>query len=252
MDKQKVLTLAKDIDNAVDGVGLRLSELITELSKQETEPDRPHPSEPGQLVCPFAKQYKNRMKTRGKYPKGYPEGLVVHFSAGHCDDMDDAINTIEYGITQGYAYWVIDPNGTIIQTHSLGEYGFHSGTSKWGDYQTCTPYFLGVEICSAGKLDDNNVSWFKKKYEASRVRVIEKDNGTMLKGHWLAYTSEQENALIQLCLWLKRNSPNVFNFDNVVGHQEIALPLGRKNDPGSTLSMTMDDLRKLLKEKYEG
>jgi hypothetical protein len=51
----------------------------------------------------------------------------------------------------------------------------------------------------------------------------------------------------------KKNNPNIFNEDYILGHDEVAGPRGigksRKQDPGGALSMTMTELRELVKKK---
>ena len=53
--------------------------------------------------------------------------------------------------------------------------------------------------------------------------------------------------------YTKKNNPNIFNVDYILGHDEVAGPRGigksRKQDPGGALSMTMTELRELVKKK---
>ena len=61
-------------------------------------------------------------------------------------------------------------------------------------------------------------------------------------------------------MWLKRNNPDVFRFDYVAGHDEIATlgspgspkekTLGRKQDPGGSLSLPMAEYREMLFSRY--
>lgn len=86
------------------------------------------------------------------------------------------------------------------------------------------------------------------------MRTITSNTQNIAKGTYEKYTEKQEQALIELVLWLKKNNPSVFNLDYVLGHDEVAGPSGigrwRKTDPGGSLSMTMDKFRTLLKNKY--
>lgn len=85
--------------------------------------------------------------------------------------------------------------------------------------------------------------------------MITQNKDNILAGAYLPYTKEQETALIEFLLWAKANNPTVFDFDYVLGHDEVAGPKGigrwRKNDPGGALSMTMSEFRQLLKDEYK-
>jgi N-acetyl-anhydromuramyl-L-alanine amidase AmpD len=191
-----------------------------------------------------------KMKTQGKYPNNYPSGLVIHFTAGRSLNGDkDAENTVKYGQSQGYAYWCMSSTGKIYKTHDIDSWGYHAGSSSWKNYGSVSDNFLGLEICNAGrltKIDDNNYkSWFSEVYTKDQVRYSDK---VVVPGLYHKYTEAQEEALTKLCIWLYKNNPDVFQIDNIVGHDECATPLGRKNDPGGSLSFeTMQQYRTYLK-----
>ena len=207
------------------------------------------------LWYPVAKQVA-KMPSRGKFAKGYPYGLIVHFNAGR----NSATGTIDYGRTQGYNYLGMDREGQIYQPNPLNEWGYHAGTSSMKlngkTVSSVSQYLIGIEICSAGRVeklskpegDKKFKSWFGEKYTEEEIRYSgKKDN--IQAGYYHKYTQKQEDALIAFCLWLKRNNPDVFSFDNVLGHDEVAPT--RKNDPGAALSMSMPELRELLKKLYK-
>ncbi len=212
--------------------------------------ERVSPSEKGALhkYCPFAEIVKPSMKTQGKYPKGYPEGAVVHFTAG-----SSAESSLGWGRESGYCFFVIKKDGAILQSFPLDEWGSHAGSSTWGGRTGVSRYFVGIEIDCAGELhkkeDGELYSWFNKKIPAEKARIIEKKKDNAQVGTYEAYTKEQEESLVSLLLWLHNNGPEVFKIDNVVGHDEVAP--GRKTDPGGALSMTMPELRKLLQGKVQ-
>lgn len=218
-------------------------------AQPEPEKERPSVSEPGQklLSHPLAnKSYSHA--TQGSFRKGYPEGLIVHFTAGQCDDESDMVGTIQWGKGEGYAFWGIGPTGKLYETHKLDRWGHHAGSSSWPSLgSSVSKYLLGVEIASAGRVSSDGVSWFNKKYPASKLRTVTAKHNVQ-SGTYVKYTPEQEDALIELCLWLKRNNPDVFSFDLVLGHDEVAP--SRKNDPGGALSMTMPEFRAHLKKLY--
>lgn len=246
-DPTKVKKLAKELT----------AELTKEIGDGKAKPapepkgeDRPSPMEPGQklLRIPFAEQVTPEMKTQGTYRKGYPEGLVLHFTAGH--QTQTGSGGVTTGRNNGHTYLFMTADGVVHQAFPLNKWGYHAGTSYYpGLGSGVSKYLVGLEVANAGKLTGNK-TWFGKTLPASEIRTVKaKDN--VIAGSYQKYTKEQEEAIINLCLWLKANNPDVFNLDYVVGHDEVCSPKGRKNDPGGALSMTMPELRTLLKARWE-
>ncbi len=220
------------------------------------------------LRYPAAKHdVTGRMKIRGKYRKGFPEGAIVHFTAGR----GDPVNTINGG-KEKHCYFVIAPDGTVYQSFGLDEWGQHAGKSTWNGFETeeifgVSKYFVGIEICNAGKvrqIDEdtfrpwyNDPEYYKKQKEPiprgipkaaddftrAQVRYVEKKENREA-GWYHSYTAAQEAALETLILWLKNEAPDIFRLEHVLGHDEVSP--GRKNDPGGALSLTMPDFRKKL------
>jgi hypothetical protein len=223
--------------------------------------ERPSKSEGGQksLWYPHA-EIIDIMKPAGKYRKGYPEGAVIHWISGWSREGDQgnsankhAENALKYGAKQGFGYLVISETGLVIQGQPLDSYDSHAGSSYWpslGD--SVSKYLVGIEVCCAGKLkkvsDGVYESWFGARFKESEVRYSKKKDNIQ-EGYYHKYTAAQEKALVDLLLWLKKNNPDVFSFDNVIGHDECAPK--RKSDPGSSLSMSMPDFRAYLKAKAQ-
>lgn len=217
------------------------------------EPERISMNAEGQklLRVPFATQIKPEMKARGTYRKGYPEGAVVHFTAGR---RKDGAPAIAYGREQGHAYFVIDAEGEIFQAIPLNKWGYHAGTSSWPKLGSSVSQFLvGIEIMAAGQVkkrpDGSFVTWFGQIIPKSEVRYSKKRENIQ-EGFYQVYTAAQEASLEAMILWLKRNNPNVFDLNLVLGHDEVSP--GRKNDPGAALSCTMPEFRKKLTLAYGG
>ena len=224
-----------------------------EAPKKELE-ERPSNDERGKKVLryPLAIQDKGgEMRSRGKYRKGYPEGAIVHFTAGA-----SASSSLSWGIKKGYMFFVIDRNGDVYQNFDLDEWGYHAGTSAWkGLPGSVSNELVGIEIDNSGRLRKKSgrwESWFGRVIPVANTRTIKK---ARYKGEVPAtyekYTPEQEKSLIALLKWLENNNPEVFKFDLVLGHDEVRTAAGKygsKNDPGGALSMSMDKLREKLKK----
>lgn len=194
-----------------------------------------------------------KMPTKGSYKYGHPEGAIVHFTAGHSKyGLQKALDTAQGGVNNGFCFFVIGSDGSVVQSFPINRWGYHAGKSGWKSlFGTVSDELVGIEICNAGKLtkkeDGTFVSWFGETYKENEVRYND-GSYNHEKGYYHAYTPEQEEALIKLLMWLKNRNPEVFKFDLVLGHDEVAPD--RKNDPGASLSMPMPLFRLKLKSLY--
>lgn len=272
-------------DPKIDALALNQIEIISQLLGEAIpeefrppEPDRPsknsdlqtsskktYPANGKKLWYPEAVVRQDiKRPAKGEYPKSYPFGAVVHFTAGsYSKGVEDAINTIS---NSPYFFCCIGTDGKFVQVNPLNQWGYHAGESAWtiaGEKRNGVSNFLvGIEINNPGRLELHDgkyfTYWDKQKtrpIDPSLVRVIAKNDDNILAGAYLPYTPLQEETLIEFLLWAKVNNPDVFDFDYVLGHDEVAGPKGigrwRKNDPGGALSMTMTKFRQLLKDEYK-
>lgn len=198
------------------------------------------------------------MPTHGTHPKGYPEGAVIHYTAGV---QGNSGVEIEHGAKDGYAFMLIGANGDVFQAHPLDRWGYHAGTASWPAFtDSVSKHTVGIEIACAGALqfrpkrfwpitnpaEDEYQTWFGTKVPSNQVRIVtDKDN--VHAGAYQIYTAAQEAALVKLLNWLYTNGAGIFSYDNVVGHDEVAPK--RKSDPGGSLSWTMPEFRTFLKSQ---
>lgn len=285
-DNLKIAGLADDlIEMSSSLLGEALPEDVKppEPPRPDVKPPEPPPpinesvptaSTKGALWYPKANILKDVKKSaKGNYANRYPQGLVVHFTAGNYDrGQKNAIDSIK---SSPYFYLAMGRDGQVVQANPLNEWGYHCGDSAWiidGKKVTgLSNRLVGLEICNPGRLELINgkyYTWFdvkrdpetkkiislKNPIDPKDVRIIKKDDDNIQAGNYLPYSKEQEQGLIEFCLWLKLNNPEVFSFDYVLGHDEISGKKGigynRKNDPGGALSMNMTQFRELLKKEY--
>jgi N-acetyl-anhydromuramyl-L-alanine amidase AmpD len=205
-----------------------------------------------------------KMRTRGNYAKGFPIGAIVHSTDGRPNDGEDSLMS---GVREDlYTYFVIGRGGKVFQSFSLTKWGEHAGPTLHPELgNRLSRKMVGIEIVSAGKLkkisDDRFRPWYNEEtkkladdFKADEVRFREAIGsptkvGFQTKGHYHKFTEDQEIALIKLLRWMKQQKPDIFKFENVFGHDEVAVKegiYGRKSDPGACLSMTMVELREHL------
>lgn len=228
-----------------------------------SEKDRPNVDKPVggvdnlPLYYPDAEIPDFKMLPRGTYAKGWPQGAVVHFTAGRSKNEHlkrYSLRSAKNGAEQGYMFFTIGSDGNIVQAFKLNQWGYHAGKSAWHSLgQGVSRYLVGIEVCCAGKLEPikdgsgNYKSWFNEVYTHNEVRYSA-DRENIQDGAYHKYTDEQEHALTELLIWLKMQCPQVFKFDLVLGHDEVAPD--RKNDPGASLSMSMPEYRRHLRDEY--
>lgn len=202
----------------------------------------------GKLWIPHAEDLQSGAK-RGRYAKGYPTGMVLHWTAGHRNGLQRGNELMR---STGMLYLIGDKDGNIGQSDSLVSHGYHAGKSS---HKYANGYvsdeFVGLELQAAGTLTkkgDKYYSWFNVEIPNEEVRYS-KSRENIAAGNYHLYTEAQMLATRKLVAWLFLNNPNVFSVDRVVGHDEVSP--GRKTDPGgSTIHdnkvLTMSALRKII------
>jgi len=213
-----------------------------------------------------------KKKGRGSYSSesGLSVGSIVHYTAGNYKKgLQNAISSIE---GSPYYFHCIATDGSFVQANPLNQWGHHAGESSWvingKRVDGVSDYLDGIEMNNPGILTKIGSKYYayydlKSPIPDDQVRVITKDKHNVQKAAYMKYTSAQEKTLIEYLLWRKFNDPENYNFDYVLGHDEVAgntveddekkgygLARDRKNDPGGALSMTMPELRSLLKKEY--
>lgn len=217
-----------------------LGRLLGDGAKPETDP---HPTDPGQklLWVPFAETNFPRSHTRGTYQAGYPKGAIVHFTSGRRSGLKAGL---EAQVTDGYTYFLIDQDGKLGQNFALDSWGYHAGESKYpGLSGSVSDELVGIEIQCGGRLESNGRTWFNTV--PAETRTISPKHQNQEAGRYETFTQAQEDTLVALLRWLRKNNPEVFSFDFVLGHDEVSP--GRKDDPGGSLSKSMPEFRAFLK-----
>lgn len=156
-----------------------------------------------------------------------PKGITVHYTA------DGSVERIkrEMGSTKIGYHYIIDKDGSIIQTASLLKTVNHAGVAMWNDKSPNRTHLAVAFVCW-GYLNARGQTWTGLQIPNPVSRA---------NGMWDAATDAQEKSLTKLLIHLI-NTYKISPLD-ICGHDEAALPAGRKIDPGGSLSKSMAQLR---------
>lgn len=163
--------------------------------------------------------------------------MTVHYTAD-----GDVAATRKALMTRHLGYHlVIDRAGVVWQFAEIGMMVAHAGMAKWLGKSPNRSH-AAVALSSWGQLDKRGCNWLGERVDPTKIAMRYGNVGHELQ-FWEKATQEQESALRLLLLWFVHEGvlPG-----NICGHDECALPLGRKADPGGVLAMRMQEVRNSL------
>lgn len=163
----------------------------------------------------------------GPFAVGRPLGVTVHYTAS--GGVDSALTEEQKGL--GY-HGLIDRDGSFIQTCYFDLRVNHAGKAVWNGKSPNATH-LAIAIVSWGILDDEGKTYTKKQLEPEDIAEY---NGKK----WHKATAQQEKTLKEFLAWTVACGilPS-----EICGHDDCALPPGRKVDPGGILSFRLSDIR---------
>lgn len=175
-----------------------------------------------------------------------PVGTCIHYTAG--GSASGSIRWLCNPQARASAHFVISRSGRITQLVELNMRAWHAGVAEMkhpitGEMESLPDRFLiGVELANHGMLQKHDgVYYYEIGRQLKRYKRAEPeygklvyDNGTVVEGYWECYPNEQLDALQDL---LRKLADKGFKdaATNLIGHEEIAMPFGRKKDPGFCL-----------------
>lgn len=159
-----------------------------------------------------------------------PTGITVHYTA---DGDLERVKRESIASTIGY-HLIFDKLGKVHQTSRLDRTVNHAGKAAWQGVSPNRAH-IALSVLSWGRLNKDKTAW----------------NGTPCpdaiergKYFWDACTGPQEAALVAACRYLIGRFH--MQKDSLCGHDECALPKGRKIDPGDVMIWNMTQLRHIL------
>lgn len=161
-----------------------------------------------------------------------PSGVTVHYTADR-----DLQRTIRALAARDLAYHlIVDRDGTVYQMVPLTKTVWHAGKATWGSASPNRSH-LSISLMSWGEVERLAPGAFETwNGLAIPTADVEDRRGAF----WDAATPAQEVALVEALVWACGLGIAV---GNICGHDECALPKGRKIDPGGVISKTMEELR---------
>lgn len=179
---------------------------------------------------------------KGPFPNGKPLGVTVHYTANR-----SVSRTVAELVANGLGYHLtIDRSGSATQMISFDKTCYHAGRAVWRGLSPNHNH-LAVSLVSWGYLSVSKRGVFTS-YSGAVLPQNEvahrPDNIGGLKLMWDAATPAQVSTLINVlrfCMTSFSIGP-----ENICGHDECAMPVGRKMDPGGVLPFTMKELREIL------
>jgi N-acetylmuramoyl-L-alanine amidase len=167
-------------------------------------------------------------------------GCVIHYTAG-----GSALGTVRWladPMSRASAHFVVSRDGSVTQLVCTEVKAWHAGISEM-EYQgemtsDASRFTIGIELANHGYLHRDGDRFL---YEIGReLKTYRREqpiemalryyDGRLLAGWWEPYPDAQIDALQTLLLQLSAQYGEAAG--NVIGHEEIAMPLGRKRDPG--------------------
>ena len=201
----------------------------------------------------LSKSFIHDFSTPNKSSRG---GLVIdwitlHYTGGL--SAKKAVRWLCNREAKASAHYVISYSGLVYQLAPLNYRTWHVGR---GEYFTngkliknrCDRSAIGIELVNPGPVFKNRYGeWYYKignrKYRYNTERygqpIYDKlhyedpffENNLSVENYWAPYADIQIDALISLCEALCL----AFDIDtnDIIGHEDVARPIGRKTDPGA-------------------
>ncbi len=130
--------------------------------------------------------------------------ILLHFDAA--SNSTSAVNWLTQKASGVSADLHITRDGKVTQMAKFNQITWHAGKSEWKGFTNLNRYAIGIE----------------------------QENMGMVKGVYQDWTEVQIQKCIEVCKALVKAYPSI---TAILGHEEVAMPRGRKDDPGPKFPM---------------
>jgi len=160
-------------------------------------------------------------------PGQTPSVIIIHFSATLT--TEEIFDIFIRGPLSLSSHYVVDDQGRVFRLVEEKHRAWHAGQSAIDDVANVNDYSIGIELRNAGKLtpipgNDEFLTVQNQRFRPPPVPV------RVGSDWWEGFARAQIDSLVALCrrISLRYNIPP----QRVLGHSDVALPPGRKIDPG--------------------
>ena len=167
---------------------------------------------------------------QGRLTVRRPDLIVIHYTAG--GPASTSAEWFRRPESRASAHFVIPrhPHAVstpIIQCVPLDREAWHAGRSEWRGQPHVSRWSWGIELANWGPVVYEDGSWRSLVGHRPVERAVE------IAGKWYeVFPREQILALGALAAQMIRMAQDLGEPMEIVGHQHVAMPRGRKPDPG--------------------
>ncbi len=173
-----------------------------------------------------------------------PVAVIIHYTAA--GSAMGSVKWLRMPEAKASAHFVISRKGTIYQLAHLDMATWHAGRSEMvidGESRSdANKFTIGIELANYGLLPLNEIGVPCVKVGGRLLPYpddslppikarLEYDNGESVEGFWEPYPEKQLSALRGVLQRLHDHGLGDA-VERLAGHEEIAMPFGRKRDPG--------------------
>jgi|GEM_PF-2115618 len=183
---------------------------------------------------------------RGSELEAFPhaDAIVLHYTAGG-HFLRSTWTWFNMEESRASAHFIIGRGGEIVQCVDLEHKAWHAGISEMmhkGEMTSDVGEFsIGIEMANFGLLHKSGDEYYlgrgryvkrykREQYGEPVPATLVYDSGYAIEGYWEPYSERQMGACVTLCAYL--SDLLKIPIDRIVGHEDIAIPQGRKSDPG--------------------
>jgi N-acetylmuramoyl-L-alanine amidase len=161
-----------------------------------------------------------------------PKILVLHYTA--IDSASSAIATLTDGDASNRVsvHLVLDKDGAATQLLPLNVVGWHVGKSAYHGQNGCNNFAIGIEQVNAGVLNKMADGTFRTQLGKHPVPASEVLHAQHRITHGWAYWADYPDEQVQAAIEIGAALHAAYKLTDVVGHEDVATPPGRKVDPG--------------------
>jgi N-acetylmuramoyl-L-alanine amidase len=161
-----------------------------------------------------------------------PELLVLHYTASSAAAGAIATLTNGHASNRVSAHLVLDKDGSVTQLLPLNVVGWHVGKSAWEGKPGCNNFSIGIEQVNAGVLNHMADGSFRTQIGKRVIPASDVLHAQHRITHGWAYWEDYPDAQVQAAIAIGQALHGAYGFKDVVGHEDVATPSGRKTDPG--------------------